>query len=140
MSEDSFHPSELQQAERLEQYLQGLDQKNVVPADATPADVELYALARAFHAWKQQPDTLMPPVVSLRRRLLRRIASWAIPVPIMAAATVWFLLWRTQPVDVTAELATIAELDQELLAVETELSGTLDEIDLLTSTDYIDQL
>jgi len=55
----------------------------------------------------------------------------------------WFVFWKTSspsPLDVSTELAVIEQTEADLLVIEEELTTALNEIDLLTSTDYIDQL
>lgn len=141
MIQDTFTQQELAQAERLEQYLNNLEGKTVVMPDATAADVELCGMARQFHAWQAQLSRLAPPLK--QHWSLKKILSWAIPLPVVATAAMWFVLWKTSSppsLDITTELAVIEQTDADLLAIEEELNTALSEIDLLTSTDYIDQL
>jgi hypothetical protein len=77
---------------------------------------------------------------------LRSLALWLSPLPLVAAAILVYvnLAQPNTPVvsknDVSSDLAYVEQSDLELLALEQDLDQSLTEIDLLTSTDYIDQL
>lgn len=135
-------PTELIQANRLEAYLAGLERKQLVPTDVTAEDIALYRMARNFATQHVQPRILEIPK---QRSWWRLGVLWLSPVPLLAAAAFIFMLYYRTPTvtndpDLSTELAVIDQIDNDLLALQVELDDSLQEIDLLTSTDYIDQL
>lgn len=141
MNTNDYTPTELAQANRLEAYLLGLESKQLVPPDITSDDITLYRTARKLATGTVQPRRLVLPAV--RRWKLKSLALWLTPLPLVAIATVIYfnqVLPSQQTVDISADLAAIEQDNNNLLAMEAELDQSLAEIDLLTSTDYIDQL
>lgn len=141
MNQD-YDSSELEQAERLERYLVNLEQGQLAPRDANQNDIALFKTARWFQASRVQPRTLKMPV-SKPSWSLRRFALWLTPLPLVAAAAVVYVVTR-QPVssgvDISGDLAIVDQTNNELLALQEDLDQSLAEIDLLTSTEYLDQL
>lgn len=142
MNTNEYTPTELAQADRLEAYLDGLEKKQLVPTDVTAEDISLYRVARNFATQHVQPRILEMPK---KRSWWRSGVLWLSPVPLLAAAAFIFMLYYRTPVvtnnaDISTELAAIDQIDNDLLSLQEELDDSLQEIDLLTSTDYIDQL
>ncbi len=141
MNQD-YSPTELAQAERLEHYLSELAHKKIAPNDAAAEDSDLYRLARRLAVSTVQPRLLIQPTV--KRFSLRKALFALTPLPLIAAAAVGYLMLRTdstpRAVDVSTDLAMIDDSTDDLLALERDLDQSLNEIDLLTSTDYLDQL
>lgn len=142
--DQSYTDSELAAAEQLEGYLAGLEQGALLPKEIATSDIALYRTARRLAVAKVQPRQLDFPLHKGSK--LRSLALWLSPLPLVAAAILVYvnLAQPNTPVvsenDVSSDLAYVEQSDLELLALEQDLDQSLTEIDLLTSTDYIDQL
>ncbi len=143
MNQD-YTDSELAAAEQLERYLAGLEQGELLPKEISTNDIALYRTARRLAVAKVQPRQLSFPL--RKRSKLRSLVLWLSPLPLVAAAVLVYinLAQPNAPVvsgsEVSTDLAYVEQSDLELLALEQDLDQSLTEIDLLTSTDYIDQL
>lgn len=141
MTKSEFTPTELQQAEALEQYLVSLGQGKLQPD--TEIDLSTQHLVRKLSTVTVSPRRLSFPSKKKISWL------WFVPLPITAVAGVITLFVFTttnqtsqggSQIDLTDSLAEIDQTTNDLLALETELNASLSEIDALTTTDYLDQL
>ena len=155
-SQDQFNPtqpptnSELRQADLLEQYLTNLAQGKIEPIQELEDDVLRTARHLAI-AKTVTPKLAMPTAQSKQSR---RLWLWLIPLPLVAiTGVIGFILLKplniannttTDATELATELdeidSTIDDTNTELLALENDLNNALDEIDALSSTDYIDNL